>query len=615
MFEIPKISSRFLCIASRDVPELTAVVSSYVQNEKNYSVFFECPNVLKPKGGASEEFDENYISNTNAEVFSTKLYNAIQRVGGFEHVIYIGLTDEQKSFIDHIDPSLIIEIGDISEVDDLLRGYCAKVEYANCRRDQYLEGLYYSLANDLLLAFDESALDVEITTCSRNGIVVIENEDVSISVIAVNYAHAIQADIQIIEVPECNKADIQNRISDWKNGNDASYLELSSFAFKNVEHIDFKSYEYASFFTQHYPYSLILGNVIPMTQVKTLWDCDFFIYNCVVNELVEKFGSSVVFSPLAFGANEETGDVVGNLETNKHTVKKVIGKLATADELDNTIKEFPYEILHICSHGGEISGRRKTLRFRDRDGSKHVVVYDEVVSFAPSPIEEEVGVAVKHIWRSFDGFDWRSTELKEQELPHYVFVDMVEAARKNRGKGVEVKNVVGSCSISCVDFAYQAMFNFIAGHICYPIVFNNTCWSSTNVSESFIVNGASGYVGTLWSINNNTAKEMAESFYQLAFDMPICVALNKCLSIASGGPDSNVYVYWGLHFSTLQRGDSVLRSRIRITRNLLKGYQYRARKSKSYNGKVAKNNQRIMNWIWYQLETNYRLEKRFIENI
>lgn len=610
---VPRINNKFLCIVNRNQPELSAVVSSYIQSGRDYSVFFEFPNVIAPNEESIEEFDENYISNSNAQVFSVKLFNAMQRVEKFDNVIYVGLTDEQKSFVDHIDECDIIEINNYEDVETKLRAYTDRIEYTFCRSDQLLIGLHHSLVNDSLLIINEDAEDIDLISDNDNGIVVVENENVSVSILAVNYAYSIGASIEIIDVPECSKYEIQRLIKEWKQGDEQAFLNLSSFAYGNIEHINFSQFSFATFFTGNYPYALVLRNLIPITQVKTLLDCDFFVFNAIVHERSERIGSGVVFSPLLLDYEEETGKVISYLEEQKLLVKKIIGDSATANELDNTLKEYPYEVFHICSHGGEIPGRRHTLSFNDRDGESHTVTYDQLVSFAPSHIEVEVAVTVKRIWRIFDDLEWMSSELKEKELPNYVFTDMVRAAHENKAKnGIKIDNVTDSCSIHCKDFVYQAMFNFIAGHRCYPFIFNNTCWSWMNVSESFIVNGASGYIGTLWDIDTVNAKEVAESFYNLVFDSTISEALHRSLSIPSTGRDADVYIYWGVHFSTLKKGKSIIDARMRIASNLLRGHEHRKEKHLGYEGNLAKNNSRIMNWIRHELEKNYRTETRML---
>jgi CHAT domain-containing protein len=85
-------------------------------------------------------------------------------------------------------------------------------------------------------------------------------------------------------------------------------------------------------------------------------------------ELRPTLPSSIVFSPLEF-EDEETNFVINKLEEGFHYVKKLVGEDATSYNIDNHVKEYPYEILHICSHGGEVEGSHLIEQFTDRDGN------------------------------------------------------------------------------------------------------------------------------------------------------------------------------------------------------------------------------------------------------
>ncbi len=80
------------------------------------------------------------------------------------------------------------------------------------------------------------------------------------------------------------------------------------------------------------------------------------------------------------------------------------------------LKEFPYDLFHICSHGGEVNGYSLMEQFHDRYGVSHTIEYDEVVSFASSPDSKLIPVHTKQIWRKLDGLVWGSSELKEKTL-------------------------------------------------------------------------------------------------------------------------------------------------------------------------------------------------------
>ena len=258
---------------------------------------------------------------------------------------------------------------------------------------------------------------------------------------------------------------------------------------------------------------------------------------------------------------------------------------------------------------------RYKLTFSDQEENKHEIEYDEIVSFAPSPLEEKVGVHHKWIWRNFDGLPWKSKELEELNLQPQVFVDMLSAVRavKKRVGGVKINNIKDSCSIKCCDFAHQGMFDSISGHRNYPFVFNNSCSSWININESFIYNGCSSYIGTLWKIENSMARDYAESFYNLAIGNTILMSYFNSLSKLNSSDDEGIYILWGLPFSTMKQGTSVIDSRFKVASHLLQGLDIRKAKNVRHKGKVALQNIRLMRWGNKEIKTNLALEEYYLK--
>ena len=78
-------------------------------------------------------------------------------------------------------------------------------------------------------------------------------------------------------------------------------------------------------------------------------------------------------------------------------VATLVGENATHFNLDNHIQYYPYTLLHLCSHGGEVEGTRITEKFVDRNGDEHVVEYDEVFSFGINPFQDSHRIENKAI--------------------------------------------------------------------------------------------------------------------------------------------------------------------------------------------------------------------------
>lgn len=607
MNDIPKINSKFFCIINITETSLAAVISSYVYSENEYTPILEFPKVSIGNTDGKYDFDEHYISITRGREFNIRAHNAIKRMFGCEYLILGGLSENQKSYLDFLDDYNTLYIDTLQEVDIILREICNKEHYTECKEEDILNGLFNSALNNSMLRINPDSRPITISKQKQNGIIVIEDDKYVTTVIAINYALSVNSDISIIKVPSTDIREIHELIERWQEKHENRYLsDLRALLFNEIDGIEFGNYSFATFFTFGAPYSLILENIIPITYVNNRLKPDFFVLNNLLCQLRPTLPSSIVFSPLEF-EDEETSYVIRELEENFHCVKKLVGESATSYNIDNNAKEYPYEILHICSHGGEVEGSHMTEDFTDRDGNRHIVEYDEVVSFAPSRGQELIPVTIKRIWRKFDGHVWKSKELKEIGYPQYVFADMFQELRDKEGVNRKNRGIItDSCAIKCSDFNYQAMFNTIAGEHTNPFIFNNTCWSWYHIAESFISSGAIGYIGTLWAVDNDLAKTTAETFYVNVFENTILESLQNSMVHLKGTKNEQIYIYWGLHLARLQKGRSIQESRIRVAKKMLQSITGRKEQLNNIEDEDTKKQVLdLIKWNYNQLENNF----------
>lgn len=606
----PEFNKDFFCIVDRSQPELAAVISSYIHISEKYLPVFEFPAATtENKEVGDDHFDEHVITRRRSEEFNVLTVNSLRRMGGCKYLILAGLSEMQKSYLTFLDDYNVIEIGAIQDVDFRLGGLVPNINNELlCTQNEILKGLYKAAKSNSKLIIQENAellLDEEDT---KKGIVIIENISATSTVIAINYALSIDAAIKVIEPLEENEEkEIKYLIQDWKKGSDGHLVDLTERLHKKIAGIYFPQYEFATFFTEGAPYSLILHNVIPFTYVHLIFRPDLFIFNNIFFENAKSIDSAVVFSPLIFKKNEETDFVIRALKQQNLFVKELVGKDATVFNVDMHVKEFPYDLFHICSHGGEVGGYTITEEFQDRHGVTHNIEYDEVVSFAPKPGDELIPVHTKSIWRKFDGLIWKSAELKAKNYSHDVFTDMlIELDKKRKGKEKQLrvhKNIIpDSCAIKCYDFNYQAMFDVVAGYHTSPIIFNNTCWSWSGIADSFLSGGVRGYIGTIWAINNQVAMNSAETFYMNSNKSTILSSLQAAMEITKGTTSEDIYMYWGLHFSTIKSGSSSENSRQNVVECLLRSfYRWNDRIKEVSSKSIKENIYRLVNWHSEQL--------------
>ena len=137
----------------------------------------------------------------------------------------------------------------------------------------------------------------------------------------------------------------------------------------------------------------------------------------------------------------------------------------------------------------------------------------------------------------------------------------------------------------------------IAGMHANPVVFNNTCWSWSDISSSFLNSGAKGYIGTLWAVENKIAKEIAEKFYSIVFTKPIIYALYDASKIGCGTSSENIYVFWGLHLAKVTPGTSLDKSRSKVMGNIIAAHTQWRDNVKGVNNDFTKSEiHRLLRW-------------------
>ena len=457
------------------------------------------------------------------------------------------------------------------------------------------------------LTIDENAQPMQEVVESRTGIVVIENLAEASAVVAVNYANSVGASILIVDALAKNEGrSVQGWIQDWKEGNNLAELHrLKDAISRRIGSISFPQFDYATFFTEGLPYSLILENIIPCSYVNLSLRPDLFVLNSIMFENGQEFHAAVVFSPVFF-PDEETNWLCHFLRRNNYYLRALVAGDATLANLDFHSQYFPYDLLHICSHGGEVNGYEMSERFVDRDGNTHVVEFDEVVGYTPIPDKPDmVAVHRKVFPRKLDGVLWRSAELEKQNIPDHVCHEMWKCMIECRGRRKPKGRIAMSCAIACTDSIHQGAFHVLACHSS-PLVFNNTCWSSHEVASFFLACGARGYIGTLWAIDNRAAIIAARIFYENLFSGSVLSAFQKALKAIDATSSKDIYVYWGLHFTTLSTGQNVEESRGEVRKQLVLAGQAWLRKIESTrSSEVRRNSVKILKAILRELRASF----------
>lgn len=599
--QAPEIEKKAICITQN--PTLGGVISSYFNNPNTYFSTFYFPDVATFYKEGVNFNEDNFLSNVIGNEAAILINNAIARLKP-DYIVLAGLDKKQKSFFRFVPSKRRIDIDCFGEMEEKLKIFNKNFNgELHCNKKNILNYLIKAKRTNKKLIYDENSTGASLDGEDKvkDNIVIVEDKNDIFSVMAVNYAFAVNAKVFLVEPTSKGKVyDVQRDIYKWKKERDNNaYKNIEKEINKRVGCIDFSKYKYATFFTEGLPYSLILKNVIPMSYVWREHREDFFIFNSIFFENFSPFNSAVVFSPEEF-SDEETKKVIEILKNNKFFVKELVNVNATVNNFGNYIEHYPYDILHICSHGGETDGYYLIEKFKDREGLEHTVEYEEIVGFAPVPGKELIAVHRKAIFRKFDGYQWMSPELKAQNIPKYVFEDM----RKNLFNGEMGKEalrtrvnspIINSCHIKCYDSIHQGMFRVLASHNS-PVIFNNTCVSWYEIASFFIYGGCRGYIGTLWSIKNYTAKNAAILFYGSFLNETVLQSFFKMLKQIECSKDSDIYIYWGFPFTKIRPPQKFGKERV-LEELLSSSFRWFLKIKSTKSSEVKKNSVAIFKFV------------------
>jgi hypothetical protein len=619
----PRINSKYICIVDRESVVLAALISSYLYEPATYLPLFLFPPVKSSVVEEDLRFSNQYVSNLLGGTASTLINNAWARMGGRDYVILAGLSDHQKSFLHLPDQIQIIEIQKTEEVDNKLAPFAHGKNELRCKLADILTGLVRALKNGTKLVIDEHAPSCFEAPETNGGLVVVERKDDASPVIAINYARSVDAQILIVDsLAKYEGRQIQGWIQEWKEKGDETKLnKLKDIALKRIGNISFDQYEYATFFTEGVPYSFVIGNVIPCSHVNLSIRPDLFVLNNIIFESRKTFDSAVVFSPVFF-EDEETQWLCNFFAENRFYVRPLIGRQATLANFDFHAQFFPYDFLHICSHGGEVEGYEMSDKFVDKDGNTHVVEFEEVVGYTPVPDKKGmVEVITKAFPRKLDGIAWMSEELTKQNFPDHVYTGMWDCILNCNGRRRKKDQVSMSCHIACIDSVHQGLFHTLASHT-PPLVFNNACWSWFEVAVFFLDCGVRGYVGTLWDIENQDAITAAKVFYDHLFSETVLTAFHKAIKAVDGTKAKDIYFYWGLHFTEFSSGTDLGQSKERVRRELMISAVRWAEKIKyTKSAEIKRNSIKVLRNVLREIQSNFegddskKLEKQLVVNI
>ncbi|RWU08159.1 hypothetical protein [Pedobacter chitinilyticus] len=575
-FSAPISRKDFTIVVHRGKPALLAVALSYLYRSGEYLPVFLCSGVEVAQDSEVLKPDVYAIQRRRAEEFAVFLNNALIENDGCENLVFLGLSDNQKSFLESLRPHYnILDIDGHDDIEPYLDGFAVdKGGVFEFRSEEVCEALFYAARHNLKLRRTVLGQVVPPADATRDrGLIVVERTGSGEEIIGVGYALSIGADLLLVDGLQKRENDeVLHLLESWQAGDLGALGQLREKINMRIGAVDFEGYPFATFFTDGLPYPLCVTQ-IPTSMVNHIYRPDFFVFNAIISEYDQGCGSAAVFSPGFFAPDEEVHAFIPLFEHHNFYLRKLLGKGASLFNLRNTIELYPFDILHICSHGGAVKGHYCKVSFSDANGTRHSVEFDHVLSIGITPYLDQHLVESLYYFRKLNGLRWRSAELDAMDYPNELYASLEGVISKAfTDKKVkylaDLDRVQNSNAISCEYSHYNANFSQFVGSRRRPVIFNNACWSWGVISNQFLVAGARGYIGSLREIPNLQAVGFAKNFYGKLFDGTILGAFHHANGIFLQENAEPLYIYWGLHFSTIRNENAVLENRHRIHERL-----------------------------------------------
>jgi hypothetical protein len=178
------------------------------------------------------------------------------------------------------------------------------------------------------------------------------------------------------------------------------------------------------------------------------------------------------------------------------------------------IELFPYDLLIIATHCGDVSGYRWTYEFIDSENIPRKLVVDIALGVGVARDDNNLLHVTQFIrFVSLDGVPWNDREQKAKLYVGTAMNDFMERTRDTDNPKLEptikdtVPRVVGSAAMRMYDNNFIALPRSLASDST-PIVINNACVSWHRLASNFMFGGARAYVGTLFPISTTEAEEV-----------------------------------------------------------------------------------------------------------
>lgn len=550
----PELCTEALCIAGN--PTIGAVISSFFNEPTEYFCLLEPPRMSRP------DYSNEVVRRNNV----------VARLQPNRIILAALEKKTLLAFQKYFSPKITIIIDSIGQVENKLSEI--KTIYfqgaITCNLKEMAHGLLLAKRLKMRLTVDCSApsLDKEFRQFLPifGHQIVVEDSDDFAPIIAANYAFSLNADLKLL--PGVTRRDVDKvydelldrRVFRTSSRGTRAETSLRERSAKYQVQVSTTGPDFITFVTHGIPYGYFFPG-IPSTHLFSYPDLGLNIFAGIYySSRVKATRSAVVIDPGYF-QNSECNFIKQDLQAKGILVKSLEGDQAGVYNVRNHIQYYPYDLLYICAHAGEMKGQRLKIRFEDRRGQYHVIVIDHAAGLGPtgegSGGDAKVEVLDFSRFVELDGIDWDDEKGKKSIAVSEIMQDFtkIPPLQWEVIENIDIPYVKDCVALQLTDHFCLALFHVVADHE-YPIVFNNACVSFFNFSGVFLFAGARAYIGTLTPVNNTIAKTIAqEVFKNLTNEKPLAVLLWEVQRRMCPDPQDRSYIHVGCHFTNILRPD------------------------------------------------------------
>lgn len=529
-----------------DDARLLAQVSSVLAKRNSYLPLIEGPRLTR--------------NDAKAEVLRRN--NAAARLQPNE-IIFAGLPASTCNlFMEHFGTKRIRRIERVTEVPRPVESGPRRRRPITWGAKNIGLGLLRALRTRSLIQFDNSAECPRDPAPTRSGhLVVCEDDNELAQVIAANYAFALDAGLCLIPAPPSREAeDILERFyaAYEKPGDTPTSLlrDLRDLLRSMMGPLPAVTGGSITFIARCIPWGFAFDE-LPSSHLFSYPDLGISILNGLVAEQPGTAGIRIasIIDPGSVDSRE-IAVAIDRLTSSGVFSTGLRSRLATVNRVSNLVELFPYDLLLISTHSGDVSGWRWTYDYKDSEGLQRILVIEVAIGVQRVPGQEELKVTEFYRFVSLDGVDWTDPQKKEKLYVGRAITDW--AAQAEAGNKMEpvsrhdVERVRGSMALKMADHNYIPLPISLAASSSSPIIINNACCSWHRLASNFIFGNARAYIGTLFDVIDPVAQTVVERLFTSYWNKPLAVALWRAQNDATDGSVKRPYVMVGCHFQRLR---------------------------------------------------------------